>query len=237
MKKVRCGVLGVAKIATENVIPAMQRGVWSEISAIASRDLSKAREAAERLGIPKAYGSYEELLADPEIEAVHNPLPNRLHVSWSISAAEAGKHVLCEKPISLTVDEARQLIAVRDRTGVKIQEAFMVRTRPWLGAVELIRQGRVGPVRSIMGYFSYFQPGCREYPEHFRVRGRRNHGYRLLPDQYLAPCIRGRAPAGSRTDRSRSALQCRPAGFHHHGFPVGTVDRHLQHSDDFLPAG
>jgi predicted dehydrogenase len=157
MKKVRWGVLGVAKIATEKVIPAMQRGGWSEIAAIASRDLSKAREAAERLGISKAYGSYEELLADPDIEAVYNPLPNHLHVSWSISAAEAGKHVLCEKPISLSVDEARRLIAARDRTGVRIQEAFMVRTHPqWQGAVDLVRKGRIGEVRSVMAYFSYF---------------------------------------------------------------------------------
>jgi predicted dehydrogenase len=169
MKKVRWGILGAAKIATEKVVPAMQRGQWSEIAAIASRDLSKARDAAKSLGIPKAYGSYEELLADPEIEAIYNPLPNHLHVPWSIRAAEAGKHVLCEKPISLTVREARDLIAVRDRTGVKMQEAFMVRTHPqWTGALNLIRKGRIGPVRSIMGFFSYFNEdpaNIRNIPE------------------------------------------------------------------------
>ncbi len=129
-KKVAWGVLGVANIAMKKVLPAMQRGEWCEIAAIASRDLKRAEEAAKELGIKKAFGSYEELLADPEIEAVYNPLPNHLHVPWSIKAAEAGKHVLCEKPISLTVPEAISLLHARDRTGVKIEEAFMVRTHP-----------------------------------------------------------------------------------------------------------
>src|SRR5438876_6387159 len=129
-RKVTWGVLGVANIAVKKVIPAMQQGQWSQVTAIASRDLRKAQEAARALKIPKAYGSYEELLADREIEAIYNPLPNHLHVPWTIKAAEAGKHVLCEKPISLTVAEARELLAVRDRTGVNIQEAFMVRTHP-----------------------------------------------------------------------------------------------------------
>jgi predicted dehydrogenase len=156
-KKVSWGVLGVANIAVKKVLPAMQRGEWCDVSAIASRDLKRAQEAAKQLGIAKAFGSYEELLADPEIEAVYNPLPNHLHVPWSIKAAEAGKHVLCEKPISLTVPEAISLLNARDRTGVKIQEAFMVRTHPqWCKAVELVKAGKIGPVRSVMGYFSYF---------------------------------------------------------------------------------
>ena len=156
IKKVRWGVLGAAKIAINQVIPAMQQGEWSEVVAIASRDVEKARGAASGLGIPKAYGSYEELLADPDVEAVYNPLPNHLHVPWSIKAAEAGKHVLCEKPISLTVAEARQLLAARDRSGVKIAEAFMVRTHPqWLATRDLIREGRIGELRSITGFFSY----------------------------------------------------------------------------------
>src|SRR5215469_3042847 len=109
MDKVRWGVLGVASIATRKVIPAMQRGERSTIAAIASRDLGRAQEAASSLGIPKAYGSYEELLADPDIEAIYNPLPNHLHVPWSIKAAKAGKHVLCEKPIALDAKEAQTL--------------------------------------------------------------------------------------------------------------------------------
>ncbi|HEY7497318.1 MAG TPA: Gfo/Idh/MocA family oxidoreductase [Vicinamibacterales bacterium] len=157
MPKVRWGVLGVAKIATEKVIPAMQRGRYSEVTAIASRSAEKARGAAAALGIPKAYGSYDELLTDPDVDAIYNPLPNDLHVPWTAKAAERGKHVLCEKPIALTADEARQLIAARDRTGAKIQEAFMVRTHPqWLKVRALVQEGRIGELRSILGVFSYF---------------------------------------------------------------------------------
>jgi predicted dehydrogenase len=155
--KVRWGVLGAANIAVKKVIPAMQRGEWCEIAAIASRDLPKARQAAAALGIPKAYGSYEELLADPDIEAVYNPLPNHLHVPWSVRAAEAGKHVLCEKPLALDAAEASLLLDAQRRTGVKMGEAFMVRTHPqWLRARELVRGGRIGELRAIMGFFSYF---------------------------------------------------------------------------------
>jgi predicted dehydrogenase len=155
--KIRWGVLGVAKIAVNKVIPGMQQGGLAEIAAIASRDLARAEEAATSLGIPKAYGSYEDLLADPEIDAVYNPLPNHLHVPWSIKAAEAGKHVLCEKPISLTVKECRKLIEVRNATGVKIGEAFMVHSHPqWLRAREIARSGEIGELRSILGAFSYF---------------------------------------------------------------------------------
>jgi predicted dehydrogenase len=155
--KVRWGVLSTADFGLRKSIPAMQKGEWSEVTAISSRDKSKAEAAAKKLGIPKTYGSYEELLADPEIDAIYNPLPNHLHVPWSIKAAEAGKHVLCEKPLSLTVAETRQLIAARDRAGVKIGEAFMVRTHPqWLRTRELVASGRIGSLRSIVGVFSYF---------------------------------------------------------------------------------
>jgi len=155
--KVRWGVLGVAGIALKKVVPAMQRGHDTAVVAIASRSLDKARKGAGQLGIPKAYGSYEELLADPEIEAVYNPLPNHLHVPWSVRAAEAGKHVLCEKPVALSADEACILLAARDRTGVLVQEAFMVRTHPqWLAVRERVRGGLVGELRSLHGFFSYF---------------------------------------------------------------------------------
>jgi predicted dehydrogenase len=158
MKKVRWGVLGVANIAVKRVIPAMQAGVCSEIAGIASRDRGRAETAARDLGIPKAYGSYEEMLADPGIDAVYNPLPNHLHLPWSTRAAEMGKHVLCEKPIGLNLREALALIAVRDRTGVKMGEGFMVRNHPqWLRIVELVRAGRIGQLRSAVGTFSYFK--------------------------------------------------------------------------------
>jgi predicted dehydrogenase len=157
MKKIRWGILGVAKIATAKVIPAMQKASNVEIAAIASRDLNKARAAAEQLGIPQAYGSYEDLLQDPAIDAIYNPLPNHLHVPWSIQAAEAGKHVLCEKPIALSVAETRDLIAARDKAQVKIGEAFMARTHPqWIRAAEIARSGRIGEPRVVSGHFSYF---------------------------------------------------------------------------------
>jgi predicted dehydrogenase len=157
MTKVKWGVLGAASIAMRRVIPGMQKGAWSEITAVASRDKKKAEEAARKLGIAKAYGSYEELLRDGEVEAIYNPLPNHLHVPWSVRAAEAGKHVLCEKPISMSVAEAKTLLAARNRTGVKIGEAFMVKTHPqWLRTQEIIRSGAIGNLRSAMCVFSYF---------------------------------------------------------------------------------
>jgi predicted dehydrogenase len=158
MEPVRWGILGAANIGVRKVIPAMQRGTRSRMVAIASRDLAKAQAAASELGIPRAYGSYEELLADPEIEAVYNPLPNHLHVPWTIRAAEAGKHVLCEKPIALSASEARRLLDVRARTGVQIGEAFMVRNHPqWLAVRELVAAGRIGQLRVVAGHFAYFR--------------------------------------------------------------------------------
>ena len=152
----------------------MQRGEWSEIAGIASRDKRKAEEAARKLGISRAYGSYEELLADREIDAIYNPLPNHLHVPWSIRAAQAGKHVLCEKPIGINAPEVRQLIEARDRAGVKIGEAFMIRTHPrWLRTRELIRDGRIGELRVITGSFGYFNPdpkNIRNLPEFGEAR-------------------------------------------------------------------
>jgi predicted dehydrogenase len=155
--KLRWGVLSTANIGLKKVIPAMQQGRLTTVAAIASRDLAKAREAAAALAIPTAYGSYEELLADPTIDAIYNPLPNQFHVPWTIKAAEAGKHVLCEKPLSLSVAEAETLLAVRARTGVKIGEAFMIRSYPqWLRLRTLLDERRIGELRSIAGFFSYF---------------------------------------------------------------------------------
>ncbi len=156
-KKLRWGVLSTANIGVRKVLPAMQLGQYSTVTAIASRDLARATASAKALGIAKAYGSYEELLADPDIDAIYNPLPNQMHVPWSIKAAEAGKHVLCEKPLSLTVAEARTLLDVRQRTGVKIGEAFMIRSyTQWLRLRELLDEGRIGELRSVTGFFSYF---------------------------------------------------------------------------------
>jgi predicted dehydrogenase len=154
--KLRWGVLSTANIGLKKVIPAMQQGENITVTAIASRDIAKAKQAAEALDIPTAYGSYEELLADPNIDAIYNPLPNQFHVPWTIKAAEAGKHVLCEKPISLSAAEAKTLVEVRTRTGVKIAEAFMIRSfHQWLRLRELLDSGRIGQLRSVTGFFSY----------------------------------------------------------------------------------
>ena len=155
MKKVVWGVLSTAKIGWEKVIPAMHKSEHCELRAIGSRSYDKGRALADKLGIPKAYGSYEALLADPEIEAIYNPLPNHQHVPLTLAAARAGKHVLCEKPVALTATEAAQLREVASY--VHIMEAFMVRFHPqWLAVRERVQAGDLGEVRSIHTYFSYF---------------------------------------------------------------------------------
>ncbi len=158
MSRVRWGILSTAKIGVAKVIPAMQAGEYCEITAIASRDLKKAQAAATELGILRGYGSYEALLADPEVEAIYNPLPNHLHVPWSVKALEAGKHVLCEKPIALTAAEAQQLLDVaKQYPQLKIMEAFMYRHHPqWQRAWQLVAEGQIGDLRTIQSFFSYY---------------------------------------------------------------------------------
>jgi predicted dehydrogenase len=156
-RKVKWGILSLASLVRRRVMPAFLHCEHTQVAAVASRSLEKAQAFAAASQIPKAYGSYQELLADPEIEVIYNPLPNHLHVPWSVEAARKGKHVLVEKPLSLTVAEARRLLEVRDQHNVKMAEAFMVRTHPqWLRTEELVRSGRIGKLRSAFGYFSYF---------------------------------------------------------------------------------
>jgi predicted dehydrogenase len=156
-KKVKWGILSAAGIARKRAVPGMLQSELAEVSAVASRSLEKAQQFAGEFSIPKAYGSYEELINDPEIEAIYNPLPNHLHVEWSVRAASRGKHVLCEKPLARTVAEARRVLAARDEYRVKIGEAFMVRSHPqWLRAQELVRGGRIGKLRSAVCLFSYY---------------------------------------------------------------------------------
>src|SRR5215211_3409216 len=158
MTKIRWGVLSTANIGVAKVLPAMQRGALCDVTAIASRDLAKAQATARQLGIPKAYGSYEELLADPEIDAIYNPLPNHLHVPWTIKAIEAGKHVLCEKPIGLSSAQGQELVEAAARhPQLKVMEAFMYRHHPqWVRAKAIIAAGGVGELKTIQSFFSYF---------------------------------------------------------------------------------
>jgi predicted dehydrogenase len=155
MKPVKWGIISTANIGMEKVIPGMMKSADIEIVAISSRSLKTAKAAAAKLGIPKAYGTYEEMLADPEIEAVYNPLPNHLHVPLTLAAAKAGKHVLCEKPIAITAKEATQLRKVPK--GIHVAEAFMVRhSSQWMAAKAAAKKGTIGELRAIQVFFTYF---------------------------------------------------------------------------------
>ncbi len=155
MKKIRWGIISTANIGVAKVIPGMLKSDQLEVAAISSRTLKSAREWAVKLGIPKAYGSYEEMLADPDIDAVYNPLPNHLHVPLTLAAAKAGKHVLCEKPIAITAKEAAKLRAVPKK--ILVAEAFMVRhALQWIDVRRRVKTGEIGEVRAIQVMFSYF---------------------------------------------------------------------------------
>lgn len=157
MPKIRWGIISTAKIGVEKVIPAMQRGDYSDIVAIASRDGEKAKQAAQKLQIPKYHSSYESLLTDPDIDAVYNPLPNHLHVDWSIKTLEAGKHILCEKPIGLSSQDGMRLVeAARAHPHLKVMEAFMYRHHPqWQKAKDIVQNGGIGKLNAIQSFFSY----------------------------------------------------------------------------------
>jgi predicted dehydrogenase len=158
MKQLTWGILSTAKIAREKVIPAMQAAQYCDIKAIASRDTAQGQAVAGKLNIPVVYGSYEALLNDATIDAVYIPLPNHLHVPWALKALEAGKHVLCEKPIALSSSEAEQLLqAAQQRPHLKIMEAFMYRFHPqWIQAKQWVQEGRVGTLKTIHSFFSYY---------------------------------------------------------------------------------
>jgi predicted dehydrogenase len=157
MRRLRWGVLSTASIGRVKVIPGIQRDERSEVVAIASRDPGTARMVADELGIESAHASYESLLADPRVEAVYIPLPNHLHRPWTIAAARAGKHVLCEKPLAMTARDAEEMIEVCDREGVRLMEAFMYRHHPsWVAVRELVGSGRIGRLQAVQSSFSYF---------------------------------------------------------------------------------
>jgi len=155
--KLNWGIISTAKIATKKVIPALQQSQYCEVRAIASRNEDTAREVARTLNIPKHYHSYEAMLKDPKIDVIYNPLPNHMHLEWTLKAIHAGKHVLCEKPLVLDTDEVRRLIKERDKFKVKVGEAFMVDTHPqWVDTARRIQNGELGKVKIIQGFFSYY---------------------------------------------------------------------------------
>jgi predicted dehydrogenase len=154
---VRWGVLSTAKIGIDKVIPATAAAERCEVVALASRDRGRAQAAAAELGIARAFGSYEDLLADPDVDAVYNPLPNHLHAEWTIEAARAGKHVLCEKPLATTAADAERMIRACQAEGVLLMEAFMYRLHPtWEAVMSLVASGRIGELRAVQSWFSYF---------------------------------------------------------------------------------
>ncbi len=206
MKPLKWGVVSTAKIGLEKVLPAMARSPDCEIVAIASRDLKRAESAAGKLGIAKAYGSYEELFSDAEVEAVYNPLPNHLHVPVSIQAIEAGKHVLCEKPLGLTADEVVPLIAARDRAGVIVAEAFMVRHHPqWKRARALIGEGAIGELRAVQSVFSYFNDDAGN------IRNNTEMGGGALYDIGVYPIVTARYLFGAEPRRVLGLVERDPA--------------------------
>jgi predicted dehydrogenase len=155
--RVRWGILSTADIALTKVIPGFRRSPRSEVMAIASREGARATAAAEQLGIPRAYPTYEALLADPDIDAVYVPLPNHRHAEWTIAAAQAGKHVLCEKPLALTAAQAQEMVDACRDAGVLLMEAFMYRQHPsWIATRELVESGRIGRLQAVDSWFSYF---------------------------------------------------------------------------------
>lgn len=187
-KKLRWGVLGAAGIAKRSVIPGIQQSEWNEVAAIASRDEEKGRRAAEELGIAKAYGSYEALLADDAIDAVYIPLPNHLHKEWTIRAAEAGKHVLCEKPFALNAQDAEEMKAAAEKAGVKVAEAFMYRHHPrYKMILDVIDSGEIGQIRGIHGTFTFNNAG-----DAGNVRYRRDWGGGGLYDVGVYPITAAR---------------------------------------------
>lgn len=173
MSKIRFGILSTANIGTAKVIPAMQQGEFTEVTAISSRTVERAQSAADELNIPNAYGSYEELLADPEIDAIYNPLPNDMHVEWSIKALEAGKHVLCEKPIGLSSAEGQKLVdAAQKYPELKVMEAFMYRHHPqWKKTKELVTSGAIGTLTTIQSYFAFFNRKENDIRNNFAAGG------------------------------------------------------------------
>ncbi|RIX99171.1 gfo/Idh/MocA family oxidoreductase [Aureimonas flava] len=198
----RWGILSGAKIAREHVVPALLKAEGCVVEGIASRDEGRARELARHFGAPRAFGSYEALLASPEIDAVYVPLPTAQHVEWAVRAAEAGKHVLVEKPLALRAEDIAPVIAARDRAGVVVAEAFMVRHHPqWAKVREWIAAGRIGRLRLVQGAFSYFND------DPSNMRNRLELGGGGLPDIGVYPVVATRFATGLEPRAARARIE------------------------------
>jgi len=205
LRKITWGILSTANIGVKRVIPAILAGQGGRIAAIASRDADRAASIAARFDIARSYGSYEALLADPEVDAIYNPLPNHLHVEWTVKALDAGKHVLCEKPIGLDVREAEAIVLARERSGKRVVEAFMVRFHPqWHRIRELVREGRIGNVGAIQSAFLFTVLDANN------VRNRADMGGGSLYDVGCYPIVTARYVFGAEPERAVALIDRDP---------------------------
>jgi predicted dehydrogenase len=205
MDQVRWGILSTADIGMSKVTPAIQQARNADVVAIASRDEGRATAAAQRLSIPSAYGSYEGLLASVDVDAVYIPLPNDQHAEWTIAAARAGKHVLCEKPMAMSAAQAQSMVDACADAGVLLQEAFMYRHHPtWVAVVRLVREGRIGDVQGISTWFSYFND------DPANIRNRRENGGGALMDIGCYPINASRMLTGEEPDDVASSVRLDP---------------------------
>lgn len=198
----RWGVLSTAKIGRDLVIPQLQDAENGVVTAIASRDLERAKAVAARFGIPHAFGSYEELLASSEVDGVYIPLPTSQHVEWAVKAADAGKHVLVEKPLGLKADDIAPVIDARNRNKVLVSEAFMVTYHPqWLKVRDLIADGAIGRLRHVQGAFAYHNVD----PDNMRNRPELGGGG--LPDIGVYPTVTTRFATGAEPARIQATVE------------------------------
>ena len=199
---IRLGVLSTAKIGVTLVLPAIQQSQDIRVTAVASRGAKKAAKLAKALNAPLSFGSYEELLASDEVDAVYIPLPTSHHVEWTLKAAAAGKHVLCEKPIAIKANEIKKIIQARDKNQVVITEAFMVTYHPqWLKVRELINKGRIGELRHVQGAFSYYNVDKNN------MRNRPELGGGVLPDIGVYPTVVTRFVSGQEPTRVQATVE------------------------------